>query len=97
MTNQHPMIRPFTVDDLLEVREFALEHLAVIEERHRREPGETPEEYFSRISALPNLDTDVSYELGFLHGVIAGVGGNLDQLLNQPSDTPPSTRRLRVL
>lgn len=59
------MIRPFTVDDLLEVREFALEHLAVIEERHPRDPGETPEEYFFRISALPNLDIDVSYELGF--------------------------------
>lgn len=92
---RHPMLRRFTLDDLEEVQELAREYIAAVEVHHVREPGESPSAYFDRISALPIVDANVTYRLGCLHGLIAGVGGDLDELLSASEDTPPSTRRLR--
>jgi hypothetical protein len=91
------MLREFTVDDLAEVQEFAREHLSAIEAHHAREPGESPAAYFDRISTLSDLDSDVTYRLGFLHGLIAGVGGDLGDLLTASDHTRGGTRRLRCL
>lgn len=93
----HQMVRPFTEEDFLEVRDFAREHIDVIESFYPRDPGEHAEAFVARVSALPDLVEEATYQLGFLHGLIAGVGGSLDELLNSPEDVPPSTRRLRVL
>lgn len=84
-------------EDLVEIREFAREYIAAIESHHTREPGESPDAYFERISRLSDVDTDVTYRLGFLHGLIAAVGGDLDDLLNDSDDTPASTRRPRSM
>jgi hypothetical protein len=92
---RHSMLREFTLDDLTEVQDFAREHMKVIESRHPRDPGERADAYVARVAALPRLEDEVTYELGFLHGLIAGVGGDLDDLLSDPDDTPSSTRRPR--
>ena len=89
------MLREFDLGDLDEVQEFAREHLEVIESLHPRDPGERADAYVARVSALPDLEDEATYQVGFLHGLIAGVGGDLDDLLDHPDDTPGSSRRPR--
>lgn len=91
------MIRPFTKEDFFECRDFAREHIDAIASFHPRDPGEHADAFVARVSALPDLVDEVTYEIGFLAGLIAGVGGSLDDLLGGPEDVPPSTRRLRAL
>lgn len=89
------MLRQFTLEDLSEVRAFAREHIEVIESSHPRGPGERADAFVARVALLPDLDDEVTYQLGFLHGMLAGVGGDLDDLLERPEDTPVSTMRRR--